>query len=195
MLGQQALVAGGTGADGVAPGCVSPERMRLVRGVVSRFAGDRDEADDLLQDTWLRVLQRWDQYAGRGDVNRWLVAIALNVCRSHVRATGRRRRLLESNGGAALVSDGFPPPDARLGRGHARVMAAFRSLPVRYQAALWCRVVEGNTNGETARRMNCPTGTVKTLVSRGLVRLRQEFIAAGSLRSNDGSPRPRARPD
>jgi len=157
-----------------------PERMRTLDIIVGRFARDRDEADDLLQEIWLRALQRWGQYDGRGAVDGWLVAVALNVCRAHVRSTRRRRRLLEVNGSLALLSDGFPPPDEDCGVGNSRIMAAFKRLPPRYQAALWFRVVEGNSNRETAERMECPMGTVKALVSRGLVRLRREFEVGGS---------------
>jgi RNA polymerase sigma factor (sigma-70 family) len=156
------------------------ERIRTLDIIVGRFARDRDEADDLLQEIWLRALQRWGQYDGRGAVDGWLFAIALNVCRAHVRSHRRRRRLLEVNGTVALLSDGFPPPDEDCGVGNSRIMAAFKRLPRRYQAALWCRVVEGNSNRETAERMNCPMGTVKALVSRGLVRLRREFQVGSS---------------
>lgn len=49
---------------------------------------------------------------------------------------------------------------------------AFYGLPARYRTALWLKVVEGHTHEEVARRMGCAAGTVKSLVSRGLTRLR-----------------------
>lgn len=170
-----------TAGDTLELECGSPDRIRILNSIVGRFARDRDEAEDLLQEIWLRALERRDQYQGRGDADGWLHAVALNLCRAHVRSSRRRRRLLESNGALALLSDDFPPPDAHADDGHPGVMAAFRSLPGRYQAALWSRVVEGNSNRETAERMNCPTGTVKALVSRGLVRLRREYEKGTSL--------------
>ncbi len=135
---------------------------------------DRAEAEDLVQETLLRVAQRWprvremDQPAAYG--RRILVNLAIDGSkrRSH------RRHELEP---AARV-----PPDAHPDEGatgafgaidvRAELLTALGLLPPRQRAVLVLRYFEDLSEAQTAETLGCSLGTVKSTASRGLARLR-----------------------
>src|SRR5580693_1272690 len=79
---------------------VEQYQYRLVRYLIY-LLGRRDEVDDLVQETWVRVLERGRSYDGQSRFEPWLFAIARNLALDYV----RKRRILSLDSNDSLESD------------------------------------------------------------------------------------------
>jgi RNA polymerase sigma-70 factor, ECF subfamily len=142
---------------------------RLVRGYqahVWRFLrhllGDASLAEDVTQETFLRLYQRLPTFAGRSKFSTWVFRVARNAGVDALRAARRHDRLL-----AALPPPPpGPPPDARV-----EALAAVASLTPKLREALLLVEVFGFTYREAAGVLAVPEGTVKSRVFQARVRL------------------------
>jgi RNA polymerase sigma-70 factor (ECF subfamily) len=121
---------------------------------------DVDEAEDLVQQTFLRAAERWP-FPPSQDVARWLAVVGLRLAIDERR---RRRRwgflpIRDSDEPWAMTTD----PD---------LWHALGSLDRRTRAALVLTVVDGYTQDEVAHAFDVPRGTVASWLSRGRERLR-----------------------
>jgi RNA polymerase sigma-70 factor (ECF subfamily) len=155
-----------------------------------RLTGSRDRADDLAQETFLRLFHAARSYRERGRLGAFLVSIATNLVRSEERRA-RRWRLLT----AAFAPEGRPLPapspaaepagDERLLSDERRrhLAAALARLPLPLRVPLVLAEVEGWPLKDVARQLGCREGTVKSRLFRARRRLRAELapvLAGGS---------------
>ena len=145
------------------------ERFRgQVFGLCYRMLGQRQDAEDVAQETFVRVLKnlhRWD--AGR-DFEPWLLAIAGNRCRTAL-STRKRRPAPEML--PEQISDGLP--DVHAVKNLAEEVAlALAGIRVDYRQAFVLFHEQELSYGEIAEAMNVPLGTIKTWVHRA----RRELI-------------------
>lgn len=164
--------------------------LRLYRYLV-RLVADAALAEDILQDTWLRVVERLDHYDAARPFLVWVFAIArhraIDTMRQHARLTqklGRPAEPHQNDQGEHLdpleqVASGEPSPLERLAARELeqRVEQAFAVLPSHYREALTLRFHEDLAMEEIARLLGLPLSTVKTRVQRGLLLLRQRAEA------------------
>jgi RNA polymerase sigma factor (sigma-70 family) len=138
-----------------------------------RLTGNRSDAEDLVQEVFASAwasLQGWSPE--RIDALRprpWLVTITLNAWRNGLRTASRRPRtapLLDHD--AAVSPVDVLDETERLG-------ALVALLPEVYRAPVVLRHVIGLSYAEIAAALDCPPGTVKAQVSRGLALLRKEL--------------------
>ena len=140
------------------------------------MTGNRWDADDLAQETFLEALRSWRRFSGQSKVETWLYAILLNQHRKRMRS-GRRRwqrwlRWLEGN---------RPPceerPETLLQQNEWRrtLWSAVAKLPPAQQHAVVLRYSEDLSYEEIARAMNCPVGTVKSRLHHALAALKGAF--------------------
>jgi RNA polymerase sigma-70 factor (sigma-E family) len=141
------------------------------------LTGDRDLAEDLLQAALLRAYRHWRRLTAAGDPEAYIRRILVNQ-----RISWWRRRRLdevsipEYHGTIAGVTD---DPSAALAE-RDRVWQALRGLPPRTRAVVVLRYWEDMSEADTAEQLGCTVGTVKSLGSRGLARLRDLLDADGS---------------
>jgi RNA polymerase sigma-70 factor (ECF subfamily) len=148
-----------------------------VFGLCWRMLGQRQDAEDMAQETFVRVLKnlhRWDQ---ERDIEPWLLAIAGNRCRSLL-ATRMRRPAP-----AALVAD---VPDERPDQRAADQLAeevrlALLQLRPEYRQAFVMFHEQELSYAEIAGAMDCPLGTVKTWIHRGRSELMGQLRQRGVL--------------
>ncbi|MBI2955850.1 MAG: RNA polymerase sigma factor [Acidobacteria bacterium] len=167
----------------------SPRLHRYLRHLV----GDAALADDLLQETWLRVVERLDRYNPARPFAAWLFAVARHCAIDALRQRARQARKLgreleatESEEGAQLDPLAqIPAPGSSVLEQLAeadlqqRVEELFVRLPQHYREALALRFQEGLAFEEMARVLRVPLSTAKTRVQRGLVLLRQRVESLG----------------
>ncbi|MBO0870004.1 MAG: SigE family RNA polymerase sigma factor [Micromonosporaceae bacterium] len=142
---------------------VSVNWSRYLR-VAVLLTGDRHRAEELLQDSLVRLYVHWKRVADRGDPNAYLHKMLVNGNVSWWRR--RRREQL-----VAEVPDRVDPggqPER-----HERLRAALRSLPYRQRAVVVLRHYADLPERQVAQILGCSVGAVKTHNSRALNRLRE----------------------
>ena len=131
--------------------------------------GDRDTADDLTQETYLRAFGALHLFEGRSSVRTWLLAIARRVCADAVRSRRRRRLVLvRDSADLELLAPG--------GRGDAvGESAALSDLLTRLDAdrreAFVLTQLLGLSYAEAAEVAGCPVGTIRSRVARARAEL------------------------
>ncbi len=156
-----------------------------VRTFLLRLSGAPSEADDLGQETFLRAYGALRGYSpDRRRALRprpWLMTIAANTWRNHVRSAIRHPVTTLPDGDAGGWPDRGPGPEERAETALDRDMltAALVLLPETYRVAVVLRHVLGMSYAEVAVVQQCPVGTAKARVSRGLTDLRELLGADG----------------
>lgn len=141
---------------------------RVLAYAARLLGGDRAEAEDVAQETMLRlwrVAPQWRQ--GETRVTTWAYRVATNLCIDRQRSRGRRRQMALDD--APEVADGAVGAEARLqeaGR-MAALEAALADLPDRQRQAVVLRHLEGMTNPEIAAIMEIGVEAVESLTARG----------------------------
>jgi RNA polymerase sigma-70 factor, ECF subfamily len=145
---------------------------RLLRYLVY-LSGNRELAEDLFQETWIRVLERGHQYNGRHEFSTWLYAVARNLTIDYL-----RRKSPVSLDGLMGNEDHAPfePADTGLTawelvaqREQAeQIRAALAGIAAEYREAIVLRFHDGLALEEIAAVTGAPLGTVKSRVYRGL---------------------------
>jgi RNA polymerase sigma-70 factor (ECF subfamily) len=135
------------------------------------LAGDRATAEDLTQETFIRLL-RQASYSPERAFRPWLYAVAANLARDHIRQAARRpaldARALE------MLEDTASGPEARAVAASAvsDIARAVASLPEEYRVTLVLRYGNDLSLEDIATSLDIPVGTVKSRLSVGLRRLR-----------------------
>jgi RNA polymerase sigma-70 factor (sigma-E family) len=132
------------------------------------LTGDHALAQDLVQDAFVRLYGRFRDLRDPNAFPAYLRATVVNLSRSYFRRRRVERAYVERE--RSPSNPGSAPVDARY-----EMWEALQSLPPRQRAAIVLRFYEDLTEAETADVLRCAVGTVKSLVSRGLQRLREEM--------------------
>jgi len=121
------------------------------------------DADDLVQEVFVRALERIHTLRDAGAVGGWLCTLARNLAADHHRGATRM----------APLPAGIEAP--RRGTQVAEVLAAIRELPAAYAETLVMRLVEGMTGPEIAARTGLTPGSVRVNLHRGMKLLRERL--------------------
>lgn len=151
---------------------------RLVRYLVY-VLGRREDVDDLVQETWLRVMERGRSYDGRSRFEPWLFTVARHLAIDLVRRRKDVSLDAEDDGGqvvAAPVSRGLSPfAQAARTEDAERLAAALQLLQPMYREALVLRFLEDLSLQEIAAVVGAPVPTVAARIYRGLAALRPKM--------------------
>ncbi|WP_062011976.1 sigma-70 family RNA polymerase sigma factor [Aureimonas sp. AU4] len=143
-------------------------------GVCLRILGDRDEAEDVLQDVYIAVWNKADRFdPARASPITWLATIARNRAIDRLRQRGSRGGTVPVEAAEAVADDA---PDALIlleGRQEAqRLRGCLGELDERSRGLIASAFFDGRTYDDLARSGAMPLGTVKSIVRRGLQRLK-----------------------
>ncbi len=137
-------------------------------GFALRLLRDEAEAEDVVQEVWVRAVRKLGGFRWRSALSTWLVGIVHNLCRERLRSRSRREA---REAREALV----PVPvlvAAPLGGLRVDLERAIALLPDRCRAVLMLHDVEGWTHQEIGHRLGIAAGTSKSQLSEGRRRLR-----------------------
>ena len=154
-------------------------RARL-RGFVGRSIGNPEDAEDVVQDVFLRMQRNIGALSSAERLDAWAFRIARNAVIDHYRSPNRRDVTGETaakvmDGLAADGVDGEPPNDARAEM--ARCVAPMvRGLPDGYRRAIELTELEGMTQAAAAERLGLSVPGAKSRVQRGRARLRAMLL-------------------
>ena len=149
-------------------------KHRLVN-YLTNVVRDRDRAEELAQESFLRLFVHAGRYQERGQFLPYLFRIATNLVRTDERKRHRRRLLDQMflRGGSSAFGD--PQSDLLRREATERVRMAISELPLAFRSPLVLYEVEGWTYREIAEVLGCREGTVKSRISRARAQLRQKL--------------------
>ena len=162
------------GGDADAFAALYDRHCRLAYSVAHKLTDEKQAAEDLTQDAFIKVWRSADGYRPeRGSVRTWILSVVRNRGIDQLRAKATRRRMQEKVEASALrsePSEAFAQVwhEARLGR----VREALDTLPHFQQQVLELAHFSDLTHKEIAERLGLPPGTVKGRIRLGLDKLR-----------------------
>jgi RNA polymerase sigma-70 factor (ECF subfamily) len=143
--------------------------------------GDRQSADDLAQETYLRAFGSLHRFEGRSSLRTWLLSIARRVCADAIRSRRRRRLTLVRDDADLEVLSGSDGAD-HVGEGAVVTDLLARLDPDRREAFVLTQLL-GLPYAEAAEVAGCPVGTIRSRVARA----RGDLVDA--LAERDGAAR------
>jgi RNA polymerase sigma-70 factor (sigma-E family) len=157
------------------------QRSRRLAGLYSEHApragrlayllvGDRDLAEDIVQEAFVRVAARLWTLRNPEAFEAYLRQTVLNLTRGHMRRVRRERAYLNRQRNGRHEEVQFPDLPGR-----DELFRMLNNLPYRQRAAIVLRYYGDHSEQQTADLLGCPVGTVKSLVSRGLKMLREQM--------------------
>jgi RNA polymerase sigma-70 factor (ECF subfamily) len=154
---------------------LSPPLLRYLE----RYTGDRTVAEDLLQETLIRVARGLPGFGGRASVRTWAFSIATRVAADHFRQPANRATIVEFDE-SHEVSGRDPTVDQQLviDEMNACIRQVIDSLPADYRAALVLHDLQGLTVPEAAEICGCSVPTAKIRIHRARLRLREALQQA-----------------
>jgi len=177
--------------DGSAFDRIVRRHGRRVLGLGLRLLGNREDAEDLAQDVFVRVLRALPSFRGESSLATWITRVTVNAARNRQRDERRRARhrtasldepVRPSGDGpvttrADLLDDPAPGPERRAlaAESGRRVEEALARLAPEFREALVLREVEGLSYQEIAEVLAIEIGTVKSRIARARARLQQDL--------------------
>jgi RNA polymerase sigma-70 factor (sigma-E family) len=141
-------------------------------GALLLYCGSRELAEDLTQETLLRVWRHWSRVSTMSRPDRWALRVAFNLAKSGFRRVRIARRV------AALSDPAHAAAAAEADATDAiAVRAAVATLPSRQRAAVVLRYFNDLSVADTAEILGCAEGTVKALTSQAVANLRRSIGA------------------
>src|SRR6516225_4182545 len=156
-----------------------PELVRRYQGrvtnLVSRVLNDRECADDLAQEVFVRVFVHRRNYRRGSKFSTWLFTIAANLAKNEIRRRVRRRNWFSLNALQEVLKDSAiqlaDPTEGRESRMEREQLQeamgrAIATVPEKYRLALVLRDIEGLAYEEIAEVLGLPGGTVRSRINR-----------------------------
>ena len=160
---------------------------------IARFLGDPNSAEDLAQETFVRMFKAIKRYkSGSEKFSTWMYHIASNLCKNELRNRGRRGRFFvdsvateSSSGPEPIEEDLIATAPAHVSlqpvhqleqkeRKHA-VQNAISELPEQYRLPLVLRDLQGLSYEEVSETLNLPLGTTKSRINRARLMLKDKL--------------------
>lgn len=150
---------------------------RRALAIARRILQDADEAEDVVQEVFVRLYSQNVRFDGKAACSTWLHRILVNSSINCLRARKRRSKLTTETEG----SEG--PEEALLGdERHQMFLKALSQLSQQHQNVLTLRELRGFSYPEIATLLRLPEGTVKSALNRGRARLVEAMERDGVLR-------------
>lgn len=148
---------------------------------VYRFVGNRSDAEDIVQETFLRVYKNKHYYKEIAKFSTWVYTIAGNLAKTELRRRKRHKIFSVSN----FVNDekDYDIPDREIGPDKKvdgtikedYIQKAIEKLPPKFKEVIILRDIQGFSYEEISQILNIPLGTVKSRVNRGRLKLQEDL--------------------
>jgi RNA polymerase sigma-70 factor, ECF subfamily len=152
-----------------------------------RFLGDLEEANDMAQETFVKVFTSLKRFRMESSFSTWLYRIAVNTCKNRLKSSGFRHRKRtvpfpdpgdgESGSPSVNLKDEGPTPNGLLLKKEKMmwIQKAIDSLPREQKSVIILRDLEGLSYDEVSSITGYPLGTVKSKLARARLHLRERL--------------------
>ena len=154
---------------------------RRVFHIAYKFTSKHDQAEDLTQDIFVKLLRSLDKFHRDADFGTWLTSVARHYCIDHYRASKREREVLVEDLVAfdhAPAASGNPQRALEDRDTKTLLRRGLDQLPPKLREAVVLRDLQGLTYQEMASRLGLPEGTVKSRINRGREELARRLLRA-----------------
>ena len=154
-----------------------------VISIVGRYLGDRNDVQDVSQETFIKAYRALPNFRGESAFYTWLYRIAINTAKNHLVSKSRRPPNIdididdgEFQDNSAVLRDN-KSPEASLATKQMEevIFRAIENLPPELRVAVTLREFEGLSYEEIARMMDCPVGTVRSRIFRAREAIEQKI--------------------
>jgi RNA polymerase sigma-70 factor, ECF subfamily len=162
--------------------------MRQLFPAALRLTQERCDAEDLIQETFARAYQKFDQFAPGTNLRAWLYCIMVRTFYGMCRTRSRRPAEVlaadvydSADGHDSLVGPSrSAETEALSGISDSAIMAALSELPSSFKTVIYLADIEGYQCADIAKMMGTPLGTVMSRIHRGRQMLRARLLAPAS---------------
>ncbi len=176
------------------------ENHRRAFSFAYRMTGNREDAEDLTQDAFIRAYRAFDRYDRSRPFDRWLFRIIANLFVDRLRSKPKNTPLsldapMEGEDGDALFSeipDEGADPSRLLLRDvmDERLQAALNDLPHQFRQTVLLTDLEGLSYDEAADLLSCAVGTIRSRLHRARLMMRDSLAGNEPRRRRQRTPRP-----
>lgn len=153
---------------------IADDLAQSLRRYLERYVGDPAVAQDLSQETLMRINQGLPSFAGRSSIKTWAFSIANRVAADYLRHPDRRLHIVDLDEVAEPIDpDRALDEKMMLGEMNECIRAVIDSLPDSYRAALILHDLEGLSAEQTAEICACSVATAKIRIHRARLRLKE----------------------
>jgi RNA polymerase sigma factor (sigma-70 family) len=181
MMTEQQIIEGCARHDRKSQKALYDKHSRFLLGICLRYAADKAEAEDILQESFLKIFFNIKDYSGTGSFIGWLRKVAVNTAITHYHKNLKFRYHLEIEEyvsietGVSSFEDDFFTAD--------ELYKVMNELPPGYRMVFNLYAVEGYKHKEIADMLGIDTNTSKSQYSRAKAALRDKLEELGKLKS------------
>lgn len=148
-----------------------------VRSFARRLVGDESVAEDIVHDTFVALPRAVQRFRGDGSLRGFLIGVAANHGKRHIRSAVRRRRAFDRFAEAPIVEPADPELETERRRLADRLSAEMDRLPIDQRVVFVLCDVEQRTSVEVSTILGIPEGTVRTRLFHARRKLRERLAA------------------
>ncbi len=184
MMSDQQIIEGCARHDRKSQQLLYDQYSRFLLGVCMRYATDKAEAEDILQDSFLKIFFNIKDYSGTGSFMGWMRKVAVNTAITHYHKNLKYRYHVEieeyvsvETGVTSFEEDFFTSEE---------LYKVLNELPAGYRMVFNLYAVEGYKHKEIAEILSIDTNTSKSQYSRAKAVIRDKLEKLGKLRGSYG---------
>jgi RNA polymerase sigma-70 factor (ECF subfamily) len=182
MMSDQQIIEGCANHERKAQQVLYDKYSHFLLGVCMRYANDKAEAEDILQDSFLKIFSNIKDFSGTGSFIGWLRKVAVNTAITHYHKNLKYRYhvdieeyVSEETGTTSFEEDFFTSDE---------LYKVLNELPTGYRMVFNLYAVEGYKHKEIAEILGIDTNTSKSQYSRAKAVIRNKLEKLGKLKSN-----------
>lgn len=146
-------------------------------GVCLRFAGRREDAEDMLQESMIRIFENIKKFRGDGHFDAWARRISVNVCLEQI----RKKNPLTNHADIYHTGMEDHTEDIISGISVSEMFALLNSMPVGYRTIFNLYEIEEYSHAEIAEKLGISEGTSKSQLARAKALLRDKFASLNKI--------------
>jgi RNA polymerase sigma-70 factor (ECF subfamily) len=143
-----------------------------VAATVIGMLGHGPEAEDIGQETFVRLYQSLHKFRGESSLATYITRIAINLSLNEIRRRGRRRQIYLTNSEEKIERLADPGNYSEQKEMGELIYRGLQKLPAKFRSVIVLRLIDGYSTEETAKILNLPVGTVLSRLSRAQIKLK-----------------------